>query len=184
MRNLLQYTINVQKSQHIINAQYNWWVYDHACFICIYLHVSLCRQQHPKWKQAILIMHPPFFCKLHSSSNPTHKNLTESGLENETVLSWLPFRIRHSFTWTFFSQCSILSPPKILTFSHESTCLKNVLDGLTPWSKALPLGADSFSACQCIPCIVLNVKVHYHVHNSLLLVSILSQINPCHPLPY
>jgi len=178
MRNLLQFTINVQKSQHIINAQYNWWVQDRVRFICIYLHVSLCGQQHPEWKQAIHIMHSPFFCKLRSSSNPTHTNLTVSSLETETVLSWLSFKIR-----MFSSQWSILSPPQNTDLSSWINLFKKM--SLTNSLQQSPsLGADSSSASQCISCIILNMKVHYHVHNSLLLVPILSQINPCHPLPY
>ena len=41
----------------------------------------------------------------------------------QTALSRLPFRIRHMSTWTFFSQWPILSPHKILTYLHESSCM-------------------------------------------------------------
>jgi hypothetical protein len=40
----------------------------------------------------------------------------------------------------------------------------------------------SFSAGQEMPCILCNPKVHYRVHYSLPLVSILIQINPNHAL--
>ena len=97
MTNLLQFTINVQKSQHQNNTL-QLVGEDHVFFILVNLHSSLCRQQHRIWKQAIHIMYTPFFCKLRSSSKPTHRNLTESGLEIQTALTWLPFRIRHLFT--------------------------------------------------------------------------------------
>ena len=34
-------------------------------------------------QRAIRLVYPPFLCKLHSSSNPTNKNLTELGLETQ-----------------------------------------------------------------------------------------------------
>jgi len=37
---------------------------------------------------------------------------------------------------------------------------------------------NSFSASQEIPQILWNPKIHYHVHNSFTLVSVLRQINP------
>ena len=37
-------------------------------FVWVYLHVSLCMQQHLKCERAILLVCPPFFCKLRSSS--------------------------------------------------------------------------------------------------------------------
>ena len=42
---------------------------------------------------------------------------------------------------------------------------------------------QNFSAWQYIPHILQNPQVHYQVHNSLLLVSIPSQINSVHTLP-
>jgi hypothetical protein len=47
--------------------------------------------------------------------------------------------------------------------------------------------ANRFAASQEIPRILYNPKVHYHIHNCLTHVSILSQINQVHtphiPLP-
>jgi hypothetical protein len=40
--------------------------------------------------------------------------------------------------------------------------------------------ANRFAASQEIPRVLLNPKVHYHIHNSSPPVSILSQPNPVH----
>jgi len=53
-------------------------------FVSADLRVSLRTQQHPKYQPAIRLLYPNFFCKLHSSSKPTNKNLTELSQEIQT----------------------------------------------------------------------------------------------------
>jgi hypothetical protein len=46
------------------------------------------------------------------------------------------------------------------------------------------LEAASRSATQEFPNILCNPKVYYRVHNSPLLVSILTEVSPVHTTPY
>jgi len=77
MTYLLQYTIKVLKSRRQIQCTLQLVCEDRVLFVWVGLHVSLCWQQHPYCERAICLVYPPFFCKLHSTSNPTNKNLTE-----------------------------------------------------------------------------------------------------------
>jgi hypothetical protein len=43
--------------------------------------------------------------------------------------------------------------------------------------------ANSHSASQEIPCLLWNLKAHYHIHKNLPVVTILSQMNPIRNLP-
>jgi hypothetical protein len=52
------------------------------------------------------------------------------------------------------------------------TCLLTYSMYQSPWE------ADRFSASQEIPRILWNLKIHYRINNSLLLVRIVSHINP------
>jgi len=72
--NLLQLTTNLQKS-HQTQSTLQPVCKGHTLFIWADIHISSCGQQHPKCEPAIHLVYPPLFCKLHSSSNPTNKNL-------------------------------------------------------------------------------------------------------------
>ena len=101
MTNLLQLTISLQKShqnQHTLQPTCK----GRTFFIWADIHISSCGQQHPKCEPAIRLMYPPLFCKLHSSSNPTNKNLTRFGLEIQTSLSRWSIRIWNLFLWIYF----------------------------------------------------------------------------------
>ena len=70
--------------------------------------------------------------------------------------------------------------PSIYLLTYLPTYLINSLN------KGIPRGATFSSSSQEIPHTLRNLKVHHHVHNSLLLIHILSQINPLtlhHPIP-
>ena len=74
MTNLLQLTINLQKS-HQTQRTLQPMCKGRMLFIWVDIHISSRGQQHPKCEPAIRLVYPPLFCKLHSSSNPTNKNL-------------------------------------------------------------------------------------------------------------
>ena len=119
MTNLLQLTISLQKShqnQHTLQPTCK----GRTFFIWADIHISSCGQQHPKCEPAIRLMYPPLFCKLHSSSNPTNKNLKSYAwgfkqlyLSNQSELDG------HSCE-LFFSQWLRMLPPTILTFPLKS----------------------------------------------------------------
>ena len=73
---------------------------DRVLFVWDDIGFSLCGQQHTKCERAICLVYPFFCCKLPPSFSPPNKNLTELGLEIQTVLSRQSFRIRHAFTMT------------------------------------------------------------------------------------
>jgi len=74
MTNLLQLTINLQKS-HQTQRTLQPMCKGRTLFIWVDIHVSSCGLQHPKCEPAICLVYPPLFRKLHPSSNPTNKNL-------------------------------------------------------------------------------------------------------------
>ena len=86
---------------------------DRMLFLWVYFCVSLCRQQHPKCKQAIRLVYAPFFCKLRSSSKSLKQKSKGVVLEISTAPSSSAFRIiRHMFTCNFFLTISdIITPP-------------------------------------------------------------------------
>jgi hypothetical protein len=66
---------------------------------------------------------------------------------------------------------------KALTITMVCKLIRNNPMEQSPWE------ANRSSANQEIPHILLNLKFHYHTHNSPPLVPILSQINTVHTLP-
>jgi hypothetical protein len=67
MTNVLHFIINVRKSHRQIQCT--------LLIVCevrvLFTFLFLCGQEHPK-----CLVYAPSFCKLHSSTNPTNKNLT------------------------------------------------------------------------------------------------------------
>ena len=57
---------------------------DRMLLVWVDIQDYLCSQQHPKCSN---FSRASFFFKLNSSSNPTNKNVTELGVEMQTVLS-------------------------------------------------------------------------------------------------
>jgi hypothetical protein len=86
MTSLLQFTINIWKSHCRSQCTLQLACEDRMLFVWVDLHVSLCRQQHPKCERVICLVYLPFFLKLCSSSKPTNKNVKELCLEIQTTV--------------------------------------------------------------------------------------------------
>jgi hypothetical protein len=83
MTQLLHFAINVRKSHRQPPCTLQLVHENRVLFVWVDFQVSLCRQQHPKCELASRLVYP-LFCflgKLRSSSNPSNKNLTNSGQE-------------------------------------------------------------------------------------------------------
>ena len=78
MTDLLQFTTNVRKSHRQTQCTLQLPCEDRVLFVWRDLDVCLSGQQHPKWGRPIRLVHPPFFCKLQSSSNPTKKKKSQA----------------------------------------------------------------------------------------------------------
>ena len=87
MKNILQFTINIRKSHG--QSQYTLQLVceNRVLFVRLDLHMSFCRQQHPKRERATHLVNPSLLYKLRSLSNSTDKNLTVLVLEIQTALS-------------------------------------------------------------------------------------------------
>jgi hypothetical protein len=62
----------------ILNALCNSCANIAYCLSELIFRVSLCCQQHPKFKLDICLLYPHLFCIFYPSSNPTNKNVTVS----------------------------------------------------------------------------------------------------------
>jgi hypothetical protein len=71
-----------------------------------------------------------------------------------------------------FSVCEIRRVYEFNSLTHSLMELSRFLE------------AANYAATQELPSILWNPKVHYRVHKSPLLVPILSQIDPIHPILY
>jgi hypothetical protein len=80
MTNLLHRNVKFVPKFHQSQCTLQCTFEERVLFIWLDLHVSLCKQQHPKPRQLFLCIHL-YFCKLHLSPNPTNKNLTVLALE-------------------------------------------------------------------------------------------------------
>ena len=132
MKNLLQFTMTARKFHRCPGWNLQLFCEDPMLFDWVDDSVYLCGRQHPKYEQAIRLVHPPFFCKLLSSSNPTQKkksNKVRSGYSNScisvTVHNWAPVCVN------FFLTISDNIASNILIFLSESPCITTVLLGGT-----------------------------------------------------
>jgi len=73
----------------------------------------------------------------------------------------------------------------LLNLKNENMVQMKVLglNGVYNSMKQNPWEASSHSVSQEMPCLLWNLKVHYHVHKSLSFVSILSQMHPVQTFP-
>jgi hypothetical protein len=81
MTYLLQFSVNVMKIPKSSSVHFATRVRRSRVIVRVDLNVSLCGQQHPKCERAI-----PLFCKLHSSSNHTNKNVTGISLHTRVTM--------------------------------------------------------------------------------------------------
>lgn len=121
--NLLQFTICFRKSH-----RQPQWTLQLVCEVRLFfpelIFTFLRGQQHPKYHRAIRLVYSPFFFKPLSSSKSKKQ-------KSNGVRSWRFKQLSvgtHSEFDTrsynfFFSQRPTLSPPKILTFPPESSCI-------------------------------------------------------------
>ena len=102
MNILLQFTVPARKFHRYPECTLQLFSEDPMLFAWVDSQVYLCVQQHPKYEQAIRLVHPPLFYNFYLLLTPTNKNQTELVLEIQTALSRYKFIIRHLFLWTFF----------------------------------------------------------------------------------
>ena len=58
---VLQFTTDIRKSYSQPQRTVHFVCEDRVLFVTVDLHVSLCKQQHPKCVPAIRLVYPPFF---------------------------------------------------------------------------------------------------------------------------
>ena len=95
--------------------------------IYIYIYIRFKFAGCEKWEavqktQAIRLFYLPLFCKIHSSSKTTHKNLTDSNDRFKHLYLGNHSEI-HMFVQTFFFKLPILSPPTTSKLPPESPCI-------------------------------------------------------------
>ena len=122
MTNLLQITLNARKAHRHTQRILQLVSGDHALFVWLVLHVSLCGQQHPKCERSNRVAYPSFV-NFPVQTTPQKKiNGVVSGYSNGSHLDNYSEFGTCSYELPF-SQWPILSPTKILTFLPESPCI-------------------------------------------------------------